>query len=54
MVRGRPVIVEATPRLARLHLKGERGHVLEVSWEEIYWRAIKKAADFQRVKQREG
>jgi hypothetical protein len=47
VVRGRTLIIEATPYTAVLREKGRRQRY-EVSWEAIYWLAAKIAADNKR------
>lgn len=50
-VRGRPLIVEATPYLAVIREKGRRRRY-EIPWDAIYWLAIKGAADRARAEKR--
>ena len=46
-IRGRPLVVELTPPLAFIREKGRRARY-EISWEGIYWLAIKAKADRDR------
>lgn len=41
-IKGRQLVIEAEPHIVRIREKGLR-HSYEISWEAIYWLAIKKA-----------
>ena len=46
-IRGRPLILEVTPRLAIIREKGRRARC-EISWEGIFWLAVKARVDRDR------
>jgi len=41
-IRGRKVVIEAEPYLLRVREQGRR-YSYELSWEAVYWLAVKKA-----------
>jgi hypothetical protein len=52
-VRGRAIVIEATPQVAVIRLKGSR-ESYEVDWAGVFWLGVKKSAEWKRSQKLKG